>query len=197
MLAGPPLFMFKKGQMTELINSSNVWASELARFKDIKICECIHVKSTCFTCGVTEGALRLFVSLALMIGTPMPWRFCWRRSRSWVSWVTKACKNTWDRSELHIVVKIHNYRKILLGWHIYEIAEKSPQQWHFEGNTNEHYHNPMRVTHKASVHQLHHKWQWWAAITTHWQHQLMMVGVEMYVIISQHFRQTLIQTSAS
>ncbi len=34
----------------------------------------------------------------------------------------------------------------------------------------------MRVAHKVTGRHLHHKWQWWAAITTHQVHQLPTVG---------------------
>jgi hypothetical protein len=60
------------------------------------------------------------------------------------------------------------------------VAEKSPQQqWH----DNECSHNLMRVAHKVIRHHLHHEWQWQAAMTTHWVHQLPTVGVDKHIII--------------
>ncbi len=41
----------------------------------------------------------------------------------------------------------------------------------------------MRVAHKVTDHHLHQEWQWQAAMTTHWVHQLPTVGVDKHIII--------------
>ncbi len=67
------------------------------------------------------------------------------------------------------------------GGHIYEIAEKPPLQ-HFEGNTT------MSVVLTLwelliSVRPSPSSWISQAAMTTHWIHQLPMVGVHIYIMI--------------
>jgi hypothetical protein len=70
---------------------------------------------------------------------------------------------------------------------ISKIAERTPQ--HLEGNmTIISSCNLMRVTHKMSDQHLHHEQQQQAAMTSHWLHQLLMLGVDRNITICLKFQ---------
>jgi len=82
-----------------------------------------------------------------------------------------------------------------------EVAEKSPQQ-QLKVHDNECSHNLMRVAHKVTDHHLHHKRQWWAAMTTHRVHQLPTMGVDKHIIIcpkswANHYTQSVSSVSVA
>jgi hypothetical protein len=48
--------------------------------------------------------------------------------------------------------------------------------------------NLVSICDKVSDHHLHHEWQLLAAITPHWLHQLLTVGVDNYTTICSEFQ---------
>jgi hypothetical protein len=48
--------------------------------------------------------------------------------------------------------------------------------------------NLVSICDKVSDHHLHHEWQLLAAITPHWIHQLLTVGVDNYTTICSEFQ---------
>jgi hypothetical protein len=63
--------------------------------------------------------------------------------------------------------------------------QRNLQNQHFEmEHDNECGHNNLpKVTHRVSHFQLHHKYKQWAAVSTHWLHQLPIVDVDKYILI--------------
>ncbi len=45
----------------------------------------------------------------------------------------------------------------------------------------------LTITHKAQNHHLHHGWQWLAASTPNWLHQLLTVGIDKYTTQKTNF----------
>ncbi len=78
-------------------------------------------------------------------------------------------------------------------WNCREISTTIVRRLH----DNKCSHNLMRVTHKVSDHHLHHKKQWWTALTTHWPLQHLKMGVDKSRKICPRFQANHSTKSAS
>jgi hypothetical protein len=88
----------------------------------------------------------------------------------------------------HMLLETRSCKSKEPNWeHIYKTSEKS-QQWQFVGYMTMSAVITLWGSLKVSDHHLHHKQLWWAAMTTHWFHQLPTEGVCKYIIVYPKFQ---------
>jgi hypothetical protein len=167
--------------MLKWLQMSRIWADKLSsdkpRLRTIRLqgIFLIHFMAALqsFRMYTLEGAITVPTSL------PHPQR---TQAKCFLSDIFPVLCLTGEESCIHM---LNCRQKIVCRWNCRQLHNNN-----FEGSKTISSHNPMTVVHKASNHHLLHDKviNCCDRLYTHWLHQLLTVGIDVYFIISPLYR---------